>query len=67
MVPVSASELIKLIGKDGRFKANGFFFEVRVIDARSDRAGIEYLVIPLAGEGRCWVASCLIDLRGEKE
>ena len=67
MLPISASELMKYIGKEGRFKANGFVFEVKIIDARCDRSGMEFLVMPIAGEGRCWISSCLIALEEGKK
>jgi hypothetical protein len=61
MDPMSVSEMQKYLGKGGRYKANGFSFDVRVIDVRSDRScGMEFLVIPGAGEGKGWVASSLV-------
>ena len=60
--PMSVREMQGFLGKEGVYKSNGFTFNVKLIDVRSDRSETQYLIVPIAGEGQCWVSSHLVAL-----
>ncbi len=65
--PMSVREMQGFLGKEGRYKSNGFIFNVKLIDVRSDRSATQFLIAPVAGEGQCWVSSHLVTLTESSE
>ena len=53
----SATELASYIGRVGMIDRLGLGFKVTVLDARQSYGNVQYLVTPVAGSGKNWVAN----------
>ena len=68
MKSMTAREIVKFLGKQGKFRANGtgLVFTVEVLDVRHDGYTLEFLVSPRSGEGESWMSEACIALVEEK-
>lgn len=61
-------ELQKYVGRKGKYRQNGWAFDVEVVSARSGSGGqVDLLVTPMAGEGQVWLSAGLVELFDEDE
>lgn len=67
MKPIDVHELNKYIGMKGKYRANGFSFYVNVESARTNYNVLEFLVSPVAGEGKGWISASFITLEPPAE
>lgn len=54
---MTVAEMSKVIGLAGLYHVGGLAFPVRVDDVRERFGRVDYLIVPLGGEGSRWVAS----------
>lgn len=62
---MSVAKLAQAIGKRGRLMESGLAFHVEIRDVREVYGRLDYLVIPVAGDGSKWVAAERVTLDTE--
>lgn len=53
---IGIKEAAEMIGKVGVITIHGLDIEVKIIDVRNSWGRFDFLVCPVAGEGRRWVS-----------
>lgn len=56
----TATELIKPVGKTGRYFAGGMYFPVEILNTRHYYGNTQYLITPIGGRGQKWAAAGVI-------
>ena len=59
---MTATELQKYLHRRGKYRSNGFKFAVEIIDARFVYTRLELRIVPISGEGDCWVMANFVSL-----